>query len=348
MVFEGFPFIIGWELTLECNMRCRHCGSVAGMRRTKELSTKEALSLCDQFPDLLVREVDLTGGEPLLRDDWMQIAKHLNDLNIPVNVLTNGLVIDEKMIRKMNECKITGAGLSIDGPQNVHDRIRNYNGSYEKAVNAIKLFQEAGIGYNIITTVNRENIGFLPSMNEAFKSLGVAFWRLQPLIQTGRARKSPGLELGDSEMLSLGEFVRSQAREAESGSPEIICSDGLEYVKKTGDGERPWRGCPAGIVSCGIMSDGRIKGCLSMPDEVCEGNIRDQSLWDIWFSPDSFRYTRVFSADDAGPLCAKCEKIGECKGGCSSSSYAGTGVFHNDPSCFFRAEKKAGGIKNES
>lgn len=72
----------------------------------------------------------------------------------------------------------------------------------------------------------------------------------------------------------------------------IICSDGLEYVIDNDQDEKPWRGCSAGNVSCGITSDGRVKGCLSMPDEVTEGDLRKNNLWDIWFHPDSFAYTR--------------------------------------------------------
>ena len=64
MSFESFPFIIGWELTLLCNFRCRHCGSSAGTARQNELSTEEALALCNQFTDLLVQEVDFTGANP--------------------------------------------------------------------------------------------------------------------------------------------------------------------------------------------------------------------------------------------------------------------------------------------
>ncbi|ADN37238.1 Radical SAM domain protein [Methanolacinia petrolearia DSM 11571] len=336
MNFEVFPLIIGWELTLECNMRCRHCGSTAGAKRPNELTTKEALDLCDQFPDLLVQEVDITGGEPLLRKDWTIIAGHLQDLGIPVNILTNGLVMDSEMIAKMKELDIRAVGLSIDGLREVHDRFRNYRGSYEKTLNAMRLMQEAGIKYNIITTVNKENLGQLPAMHDVFRDLGVRHWRLQPLIPMGRALQNPGLELNDEDMLALGNFIRKQAADPDPVNPDIMCSDGLEYVKPGIGG--PWRGCPGGIISCGIMSDGRVKGCLSLPDEVCEGNIRDRDLWDIWFDPASFAYTRYFNQEDAGPLCTGCEKLGDCQGGCSSSSYTGTGIFHNDPVCFFRAE----------
>jgi MoaA/NifB/PqqE/SkfB family radical SAM enzyme len=93
LTFEGFPLIIGWEFTLECNLRCGHCASSAERRRLKELTTREALDICDQFPSLLVQEVDFTGGEPMLRSDWIDVALHLKDIGIATRVLTNGLVL---------------------------------------------------------------------------------------------------------------------------------------------------------------------------------------------------------------------------------------------------------------
>jgi MoaA/NifB/PqqE/SkfB family radical SAM enzyme len=82
MDFEGFPFIVGWELTLACNLRCEHCGSSAGLPRRDELTLAEALTICEQLPDLLVCEVDFTGGEPLVRPDWWKIAQKLYELKI--------------------------------------------------------------------------------------------------------------------------------------------------------------------------------------------------------------------------------------------------------------------------
>ena len=101
MDLEVFPFVVGWEFTLACNLRCRHCGSSAGIARPNELTTNEALQLCDQFPALLVQEVDFTGGEPLLRKDWPVIVARLKQLGIQTNILTNGLETDRDTVAMM-------------------------------------------------------------------------------------------------------------------------------------------------------------------------------------------------------------------------------------------------------
>jgi len=127
MGFEGFPIVVGWELTLSCNLRCGHCASSAGLPRKEELSLAEALELCDQFPLLLVQEVDFTGGEPLLRTDWMEIAAHLRELQIPVRMVTNGLLLKEN-VPLLKESGIATVGVSLDGLENTHDFIRRRQG----------------------------------------------------------------------------------------------------------------------------------------------------------------------------------------------------------------------------
>ena len=337
-VIESFPFIVGWELTLTCNLRCTHCGSSAGQARAQELTTEEALAICEQLPALLVQEVDFTGGEPLLRPDWPIIARRLIELGIPTNILTNGLHVDAATVEQMREVGISGVGISLDGLEETHDAVRNCKGSFAAVLQSILLMQAAHLPLNVITTVNALNLPELPDLLTLLRSLGIKCWRLQPIIPMGRVRSHTELQIDKRDILQIGNFVREHMRGKAGEEVQIICSDGLEYVDKTAESERPWRGCSAGIVSCGITSDGKVKGCLSMPDELLEGDLRRSSLWDIWFHPDSFPYTRHFSCDQLGPNCRTCDKEEECKGGCSSSSYCSTGHFHNDPYCFYKAE----------
>lgn len=337
MPFEGFPFIVGWELTLTCNLRCTHCGSSAGEPRPNELTTEEALNICEQFPALLVQEVDFTGGEPLLRPDWPVIATRLIELGIPTNVLTNGMNVGADTIAKMKEIGISGVGISLDGLEKTHDSIRNCRGSFAGVLRSIALMRSTSLPLNVITTVNAINLPELPRLLKLLQSLGVGYWRLQPIIPMGRVRSHGELNIDNKAILQLGRFIREHRHSAAREKVHIICSDGLEYVDEEDARERPWRGCSAGIVACGIMSDGKVKGCLSMPDEFVEGDLRERSLWDIWFHPDSFAYTRHFTQDQLGTNCSTCDKAMECKGGCSSSSYCSTGQFHNDAFCFYKA-----------
>jgi len=329
--FDGFPLVIGWELTLACNLRCKHCGSSAGQPRPGELTREEALKLCDQFPALLVQEVDFTGGEPLLRSDWADIAAHLRDLGISTEILSNGIALEPEVISKMKEVGISGVGISLDGLEPIHDRIRDQKGSFQRVLEGIRRVLEADMPLTIITTVNALNIDQLPEIAELLRSLGVKGWRIQPVVPFGRVKGSGELLLNENTYLQLEEFANSW--KADKGDMELICTDGLNYFNETNRPEYPWRGCTAGLATCSITSDGKVKGCLSLPDEIVEGDLRKNDLWDIWFDPKSFAYTRQFSAEKIGSNCVSCEKIDECRGGCSSKSYGNTGDFNNDPFC---------------
>ncbi len=333
MKFEGFPLIIGWELTLKCNLRCRHCGSSAGLPRENELTTKEALAICEQLPDLLVQEVDFTGGEPFLHQDLVIIAEKLKDLKINTNILTHGYGYSEKDIENLKHAGISGVGISLDGLEHTHDYTRRSKGSYASVINTIKLLQDAELPFNVITTVNSKNLLELPELHEKLEIAEVNNWRLQSIIPMGRAKETPELEISEDDFLQLGKFIQKKNEGKKDNSLNVICSDGLQYIVNT---DKPWRGCGAGIVTCGITADGKVKGCLSMPDELVEGDLRYNSLWDIWFHPNSFAYNRSYTKEDLGANCFSCEKGEECKGGCSSSSYVSTKTFHNDPFCFHR------------
>ena len=154
---------MGWELTLACNIRCWHCGSSAGAPRDRELSAAEALAVCDQFPDLLVEEVNFTGGEPLLRPCWEFIAGRLKELGIRTKILTNGLALSADAVRRMKDVGVAAVGVSIDGLAPTHDYIRGRPGLFDAAREGIAKLREAGIPPNVVTTVNARNVPTFPA-----------------------------------------------------------------------------------------------------------------------------------------------------------------------------------------
>jgi len=251
------------------------------------------------------------------------------------------LRMDVGTVARMKEVGISAVGVSLDGLAESHDSLRNHKGSFAAVLNSIALIQGASIPLNVITTVNSTNLNELPDLLSLLQSLGVRYWRLQPIISTGRVRSHSELQIDSASILQLGRFIKTHRDEASREGMQIICSDGLEYIDEEVGRERPWRGCSAGIAAFGITSQGKVKGCLSMPDEFVEGDLRESTLWDIWFHSNSFAYTRKFGKEQLGANCMSCDKAMECKGGCSSSSYCATGQFHNDFPCFYKANAAA-------
>jgi radical SAM protein with 4Fe4S-binding SPASM domain len=334
MSFEGFPYILGWELTLACNLKCKHCASSGGQPRQNELTTDEALHLCNQFPALLVQEVDFLGGEPLLRPDWPEIALRLKELNITIGMVINGLNLDQKTISKLKELEISNIAVSIDGLESTHDFIRGKDGLYNEIMKGIKILIKEKIPTTIITTVTGLNIDELPALFKIFSDIGIDKWRPQPLIASGRVENYQELLLKDNSYLKLVNFFQEWGYKATDAGMELLRADGLGYYFEPDISRGPWYGCPAGLVSVGITSDGKVKGCLSLPDKFIEGDLRKKSLWDIWFDENAFSYNRHFTTDNLGDNCDSCDKGEQCRGGCSAISHGYSGTFHNDPLCY--------------
>jgi len=128
------PHIAVWELTLKCNLKCLHCGSSAGKKRTDELSTKEALQLCHDLSDLGFGGIALMGGEVFLRKDWSVISKEIKDLGIALSIITNGFFKPEKFIPELVKLETDCLMLGLDGASaKTQDKIRNVKRSFEKA-----------------------------------------------------------------------------------------------------------------------------------------------------------------------------------------------------------------------
>jgi radical SAM protein with 4Fe4S-binding SPASM domain len=338
MPFEGFPLIIGWETTLACNLSCLHCGSTAGRPRSDELSLSESLSICDQFIDLLVCEVDFTGGEPLLWPHLIYVAKYLHDLKIKTKLITNGALLNSFTVSQLKDAGISRIGISIDGIDGTHNQIRTSANLFQHIIKSLEQLAENEIPVTAITTVNALNIDQLPDLYSLLQSVHVDIWQFQPIFPLGRARTSEKLSLSEKDYLKLGDFFKRHKLSDDQKNPVITPGDSFGYYTDLDKREPGWGGCSAGFDLCGITSDGHIKGCLSMPDELSEGDLRQRDLWDIWFDENSFSYNRKFDESKLGPNCSGCSHGADCRGGCTSMSYSCTGSIHNDPYCFTRLQ----------
>ena len=131
------PRLIAWEITRTCNLRCAHCrGSSIDGRYSGELSTRECFSVVDSILELGKPIIILTGGEPLLRDDFLEIASYCSSRGLRVTVGTNGTLITREMATKMKEVPIARVGISFDFPEaERQDAFRGVTGAFEAALN---------------------------------------------------------------------------------------------------------------------------------------------------------------------------------------------------------------------
>jgi radical SAM protein with 4Fe4S-binding SPASM domain len=312
--------------------------------RSDELDTQEALDLCEQLLDMGSKLVILSGGETFLRQDWPQLARCLLQGGARVGIISNGLTIeqDPTIIPTLNDIRrkygsIT-IGLSLDGGKDAHELIRGITGCYEMVLGCIDKLQAEGFAVIVLTTVNKINLADIRALrDEIIFPKQIYAWQVQTCNNYGRMKGHQNWLLSKEEYIELVEIL-AESRRMRSENPRTDPADCIGYFT---DIERdlrpsPWPGCQAGLRTIGIQSNGNIKGCLSLLDDIfIEGNIRDQSLSEIWDRPGAFAYNREFTADMLEGMCAGCEHGERCAAGCTGVSHSISGSFYNAPYCIY-------------
>ena len=336
-----------WELTLACNARCVHCGSDAGQARKGELNTERALALVAELAELGCQSVTFSGGEPLLRSDWTQLARAVRAAGMQLEMITNGLAVAEQA-DTIAGCGFAAVTFSIDGPEEVHDALRGVAGGLAQTLRGARALRERGMRIGAVTQINRRNLQRLHDTLDVLAAHGFSGWQLQLTMPHGRARApaQDDLCLRPDELPALEEhLVALQAR----ASFFVQAADNIGYMSRheprlrTGRAlrEHCWMGCAAGLEVVGITSDGTVRGCLSLPTGAAdEGNLRERSLAELWNDAKGFAYNRAFAPADLGPGCRDCSFATFCRGGCQSLCWATTGAFHHNAHCILAARRK--------
>ncbi|KYK20312.1 hypothetical protein AYK24_03895 [Thermoplasmatales archaeon SG8-52-4] len=334
------PISVVWETTLNCNMNCMHCGSSAGAIRRNELTTSEGLKLCNDLNKLGTRLITLMGGEPFLRKDWHIFAHHIRDLGINVTIMSNGLLIDEKIVSELRKIDPYAVTISIDGgTAKTHNSIRGVNTSFSRCMRSLDLLTDANLPTSVITTIHKENLKELPILRDILLNRDIA-WQVQMATPVGRFPKS--LMLSKDEFYTASLFIASTRKNYSVKELPLIGAHNFGYHSQVLPNIQllPWIGCQAGLTAMGIQSDGAVQGCLSLPDMFIEGNIHEKSLIDIWNDPSSFSYNRNFSKANLNGECKNCKHGKRCRGGCLTVSTSLTGEKHSDPYCLRLIEQK--------
>lgn len=331
------PITCVWEVTMGCNMRCGHCGSSCTEPLPDELNTEEALDICGQIADLGVRWVTLSGGEPTTKKDLPQLVRRLTENRVAVNMITNGWLLSEQLISELKNSGVATIAISIDGTEEVHDRVRR-NGAYERALRAFSLLRAAGIQSGAVTTITNQNIKILGEMKEELIRAGVQTWQVQIGLPMGNLKEKPDWVIEPKQLEEIINFCYETALE---GRIKIYTADCIGYYTKKeqmikrisyeSDQVSVWDGCNAGIRGFGILQNGDILGCTSIRSaEFIEGNLRERSLRDIWEDRDSFKWRRSMKKEQLIGECRNCQYGDKCLGGCPNTKLTMNGDIYSD------------------
>jgi radical SAM protein with 4Fe4S-binding SPASM domain len=287
--------------------------------------------------------VTLSGGEPLTRKDWPEIAAGLRRNGIIPNMISNGWLLSDDMVAKVRDAGIGTMAISLDGLEETHDGIRKA-GSFGRARKAFAALKAAGVHTGAITTLNRRNMPELPRLRETLEEWGVDSWQLQVGIPMGSMSEHRDLILPRDATQGILDFCLETALRRRIRVFPADClgyfSPEEELVRQIGmDAPGPvrWEGCNAGKRSFGLLHDGDVLGCTSIRDRtLVEGNVRERPLDEIWNDPTRFVWAREMRRTDLAGACLECVHGEVCLGGCPNSRLTMNGSMRSEsPWCAY-------------
>lgn len=338
MIAHPEPRFATLELTLRCPYRCATCGSDAGRARDDELGRDEWHRVVEALVELGCRRVTLMGGEPLASPDWRSIAALATKRRLEVELVTSGAGLTDDVAAELAEIPVDSVTVSVDGTESVHDAQRRVPGAFRRALDAITSLRSRGVAVGVGTQLNTLTVPTLRELAPQLEAAGALAWQVQHTLPTGRARQSD-LTLTPAETPALHRLLRDLAerpglRPSLTDNVGYLTPDDGYLRTPPGMPHRAWGGCWAGLFAVGVTSDGRVKGCLSIPDPYHEGSLREEPLATIWNDHHRFAYTRSFRPDTLHGECADCAFGRLCRAGCTGMQLAVHGRLGTSTHCF--------------
>jgi AdoMet-dependent heme synthase len=338
--------LVAWEITRNCNLACIHCRASATQGPfSGELDTDASFHLLDQIAQVGKPIIILTGGEPLLRSDVFDIARYGTDKGLRMVMAPNGTLITETFAEQMAAAGIQRISVSLDGStRESHDRFRGVDGAFEGALRGIRLAKDAGIEFQINTTITKTNLHEIPEIQELAVKLGAVAHHIFLLVPTGRGKYIVDQEITAAEYEQTLNWFYDQ-REKTPLQLKATCAphyyrilrqrskqDGKPVTFKTHGMDAVTRGCLGGTGFCFISHRGIVQPCGFLNIDC--GDITQTSFADVWNRSDNFLSLRNFN--NLKGKCGRCEFRKVC-GGCRARAYEATGDFMaEEPLCSYQ------------
>ena len=356
---EGIGPVVVWNSTRTCNLRCRHCYMDSDSRRySGELSTAEAKKFIDDLAEFKVPVLLFSGGEPLMRADFFELAEYAAGKNIRPTLSTNGTLITLEMARRIKNIGVGYVGISLDGLREVNDKFRGVAGAFEKAMAGIENCVAVGQRVGLRFTINRHNFLELDKIFdfiEAEKINRVCFYHL---VYSGRGSAMMDEDLTPAESRAAMDKIIARTKDFERRGldKEILtvdnhCDGVYMYLKALAEGD----GDTAAQIKKFISMNGGNRSGIAFgevdpagyvhPDQFTQhhtfGNVRDKKFGAIWTDTSN---EIMAGLKNRKPLlkgrCARCKFLDNCNGNFRTRAEAKTGDFWaSDPACYLTDEE---------
>lgn len=297
--------------TNQCNLNCSHCYQDAGDKKEKELTTAQAKKMIDEIAGAGFKIMIFSGGESLMRKDIYELVAYAASKGLRPVFGTNGTMITKKAAKKLKECGAAAMGISLDSlDKKKHDEFRGVDGAYELTIKGMENCREAGLPFQIHTTIMNWNRDEVCDIADFAVEMGAMAFYIFFLIPVGRGKYIEDTSL---EVMSYEELLKTIMEKQRTLPIDIkpTCAPQFTRVAKQLEvNTRFTRGCLAGLSYCIVSPEGKVRPCAYMVEEA--GDVRQTPFDEIWKNSGLFKNLRT---EEYKGTCKDCDYVKSC-GGC--------------------------------
>jgi len=325
------PLVMTLVLTNRCNQRCVYCFRAAGPKWQGEFSRDEVFAVIEQAAEMGLKHCSLTGGEPTLHADFVDIVVRMLERDIYPYVSTNGTCVSEADLSELRAAGLETIQFSLDaGTRELYERMVGVGGHFDRVLDAIAAAKRLGFTVRVkgvVTALNSQGIGDLFAV---CAERGVDYVFVEAF--------SPGLRGRGSRELLVPHEVAVEVQSAVEQARERFSSR-MTIPPFTVPGK--WAG-PDNIIYCGgmyssfiVQPDGTVCACEQVCEPaLCFGNVREHPLAELWGSERVLRFLNPDLSNVPEP-CRSCEQLSHCRTGCFNYSLQYSDELYSpDPRCW--------------
>ncbi|MDR3270902.1 MAG: putative heme d1 biosynthesis radical SAM protein NirJ2 [Peptococcaceae bacterium] len=328
--------IVSWNTTNACNLYCDHCYRDAGCQLDEELNTAEGKALLEQIAQAGFKIMIFSGGEPLMRPDIVALVAHATSLGLRAVFGTNGTLLTLDLAQQLKTAGAMGMGISLDSLDAAkHDELRRVPGAWQAAVQGIHNCREAGLPFQIHTTIMDWNAEEIEKITDFAVREGAVAHHFFFLVPAGRAVSIEEESLKAEAYEDTLTRILKKQQEVDIELKPTCAPQFMRIAKQMGMNLRFRRGCLAGTAYCIINPKGQVQPCAYL--HIPLGDVRETPFAEIWRNHEVMQRLRTLDYQGG---CGKCEYKRIC-GGCRARAafYHDGDYMAEEPWCLYHGRK---------
>lgn len=294
-----YPTNLQIELTTDCNLKCSYCYRNAGeIKKNNQLKTDKLFKILDSLHNVGLQSIELTGGEPTLHPDFIEIMNFCAKKFAIIGLLTNGTLITEELALKMLDFKEKMViSISLDAhTSEIHDQRRGVKGSFEKTCKNIRLLAKYGFLTRVTMTFDEDTWDYIEPTLLLSKKLGASMFAYSPVLPVGRAKM--GFKYWAYDAMKVQE-TEKVLREKYKDYIHLLSDDIMAKLDNPGS-------CGAGYRCFCMDPTGKIRPCVTFNEgSAILGSLIESSPEEVFANPLAKYFANIKAPNEE--ICQSCE-----------------------------------------